>query len=95
MTKIQDKLSPQFNDLIKSLQFPDKFYEYIDNIIKEDVKKAKQEILDEFRKRLKKLIYNNIRMERFAYGQSYKKACDEMEEDINEGIDKIIGELKE
>ncbi|HEY0090125.1 MAG TPA: hypothetical protein VGB37_14860 [Candidatus Lokiarchaeia archaeon] len=32
MTNIKEKLSPEFDDLIKTLQFPDKFYNILDKI---------------------------------------------------------------
>jgi len=34
---IKEKLSPEFDDLIKTLQFPDKFYDILDRVIKREV----------------------------------------------------------
>ena len=41
---IKEKLSPEFDDLIKTLQFPDKFYNILDKVIKREVQETKEKI---------------------------------------------------
>ena len=43
-TNIKEKLSPEFDDLIKTLQFPDKFYDILDRVIKREVQETKEKI---------------------------------------------------
>ena len=45
MKAIKEKLSPEFNDLIKTLQFPDKFYNILDRVIKREVQEEREKIM--------------------------------------------------
>lgn len=51
-------------------------------IILKEIERQRELVINETIKRFKEIIYEEIRMERFAYGQGFKKACDEMEKDI-------------
>lgn len=42
---IKEKLSPEFDDLIKTLQFPDKFYDILDRVIKREIEENKEKIM--------------------------------------------------
>jgi hypothetical protein len=44
MTTIKEKLSPEFDDLIKTLQFPDKFYNILDRVIAREIQETKDKI---------------------------------------------------
>ena len=41
---IKERLSPEFDDLIKTLQFPDKFYDTLDRVIKREVQESREKI---------------------------------------------------
>lgn len=43
-THIKEKLSPEFDDLIKTLQFPDKFYNILDRIVKREIQEDREKV---------------------------------------------------